>query len=411
MHREGMIGRRQVLGAGAALVAAGLATPRVARAADPIRIGAALELSGRFASFGASGKRGLEMAAAKFGPTVAGRPYEYLFRDVQSESQPTISVFTALGESDKVNYIIGPIGSPVVGAAIPAWQQSRPLWLVPGSSTTTLETQAGADRNFFHTFPYAYHYHASCAAALRHYLGTGKTMAVLYTDDNYGETHLPYARKYYPDAGFEIVGTEKVRANSIDMGAALGRIGRLKPDILLGLVQTTDQITLTKQIQSRRLEIPYLIGTASTQLKEWQDAVGPAQQGWLGITTWLPGVDWPANPAYANLFPTTEAWVAEFRDRYKREPDFLDTGCYATAGLLLLAIDKAGVDDRDKVGEALRTIDAPTVFGLGKFGPTTGGTLQQAFTEMVIFQRQSGKDTFLYPLATATGSLMPIQYS
>ena len=410
MLQDRQLGRRAVLSAGAAAVA-GLATPHSARAADPIKIGAALELSGRFASFGASGKRGLEMAAAKFGPTVAGRPYEFLFRDVQSESQPTISVFTALGESDKVNYIIGPIGSPVVGAAIPAWQQSRPLWLVPGSSSTVLEQQAGSDRNFFHTFPYAYHYHTSCAAALKRDLGPGKTMAVLYTDDNYGETHLPYARKYYPEAGIQIVGEEKVRANSIDMGAALGRIGRAKPDILLGLVQTTDQITLTKQIQSRRLEIPYLIGTASTQLKDWQDAVGPAQQGWLGITTWLPGVNWPANPQHPDLFPTTQAWVAEFRDRYKREPDFLDTGCYATAGLLLLAIDQAGEDDRDKVGQALRTIDTPTVFGRGKFSPTTGGTLQQAFTDMVIFQRQSEKDVFLYPPETATGSIIAIAKS
>ncbi len=388
-----------------------MAAPRVARAADPIRIGAALELSGRFASFGASGKRGLEMAAAKFGPTVAGRPYEYLFRDVQSESQPTISVFTALGESEKVNYIIGPIGSPVVGAAIPAWQQSRPLWLVPGSSSTTLETQAGADRNFFHTFPYAYHYHASCAAALKHYLGTGKTMAVLYTDDNYGETHLPYARKYYPEAGIEIVGTEKVRANSIDMGAALGRIGRLKPDILLGLVQTTDQITLTKQIQSRRLEIPYLIGTASTQLKEWQDAVGPAQQGWLGIYHLAARRQLAGQPGLRQAVPDDGSLGRGVPGPLQARAGFPRYRMLRDRGLLLLAIDKAGVGRSRQGGEALRTIDAPTVFGLGKFGPTTGGTLQQAFTDMVIFQRQSGKDTFLYPLATATGSLMPIQYS
>jgi branched-chain amino acid transport system substrate-binding protein len=404
------LGRRRVLAASAGAVA-GMSAPWVARAAEPIKIGAALELSGRFASFGASGKRGLEMAAAKFGPTVAGRPYEFLFRDVQSEAQATISVFTALGESDRVNYIIGPIGSPVVGAAIPAWQQSKPIWLVPGNSSTLLEQQVGQEPHFFHTFPYAYHYHASCAAALKHYLGAGKTMAILYTDDDYGETHVPFARQYYSEAGINIVATEKVRAKSIDMGPALGRIGRAKPDILLGLVQTTDQITLTKQVQSHRLEIPYLIGTASTQLKEWQDAVGPAQEGWLGITTYLPGVNWPANKTYPDLFPTTEQWRAEFVDRYKRQPDFLDVGCYATAGLLLIALQLAGEDDQARVAQALRTMDMPTVFGRGHFHPSAGGTLQQAFTDMLVFQRQGGDNVFLYPLETATGTLIPVKPS
>ena len=155
---------------------------------------------------------------------------------------------------------------------------------------------------------------SSCAAALKHYLGAGKTMAILYTDDDYGETHVPFARQYYSEAGINIVATEKVRGRSRSTWdrRSAGSVAH-GPDILLGLVQTTDQITLTKQVQSHRLEIPYLIGTASTQLKEWQDAVGSAQEGWLGITTYLPGVNWPASPTYPDLFPTTEQWRGGIR--------------------------------------------------------------------------------------------------
>src|SRR3546814_7704186 len=48
--------------------------------------------------------------------------------------------------------------------------------------------------------------------------------------------------------------------------------------ILLGLVQTSDAVTLAKQVHTRKLKVPYLIGTAATQLDEWQKAVGPAQE-------------------------------------------------------------------------------------------------------------------------------------
>src|SRR5215207_1761204 len=88
-----------------------LATAPVA-AQDSIKIGVPMELSGRFVAYGASGKRGVELAAEVYGGRVAGKKIELLVRDVQSESQATISVFTELINKERVNYIIGPIASP-----------------------------------------------------------------------------------------------------------------------------------------------------------------------------------------------------------------------------------------------------------------------------------------------------------
>lgn len=101
-----------------------------------VRIGVPMELSGRFVAYGASGKRGSEFAAEIYGGTVAGKPIELLVRDIQSESQATISVFNELVLKERVNYIVGPIASPTVAAAIPTWKQAKPLWLVPGSTST-----------------------------------------------------------------------------------------------------------------------------------------------------------------------------------------------------------------------------------------------------------------------------------
>jgi len=393
----------------AAVAALACSAATGAHAQDTIRVGVPMELSGKFVAYGAPGKRGAEMAAEAFNHTVAGKKLELLIRDVQSDAQTTVSVINELVSQAKVNYMIGPIGSPIVAAAIPAWQQGKPLWLVPGSSSTKLEEVAGAEPMFFHTYPYAYHYHTSEAAALKHYLGAGKKVAVIYSDDAYGRTHLPYVQKYYKEAGYTIVAEELVRTNATDLNPVLTKIRVSKPDILIGLVQTTDAITLAKQIHTRRLDVPVLVGTAYTQLDEWRNAVGEAQEGWLGVTTYLPGAQRAANKDYPQIFPSLTEWEDKFRKRFNAEPDFLDIGTYATAAMLFLAIDRAGVDDREKVAAELRKMDLPTVFGQGNFKPTEGGTRQQAFTDMVVFQNQGGKNVVLYPLADATGKLQPLK--
>lgn len=377
-----------------------LATPALGE--DSIKIGVALELSGRFVSFGAYCRDGIELAAERFGDKVAGKKVEFVYRDLQSDAQATVSSFTEMLTTSKINYIIGPTASPIAAAAIGPWRQTKPIWIVPGASTTTLEKEAGQEPNFFHTYPYAYHYHETLANALRHYLGPGKKVAVVYVDDAYGRTHQPLVREYFTKAGFEIVAEEIMRANSPDLNPILTKIRTAKPDVLIGLVQSTDAVTLAKQVYTRNLKIPYLVGAASTQHKEWQEAVGEAQEGWIGLSTYLPNlVDWPANPDYPKVFMNTAEWEKIFQARFKREPNYDDIMCYTNAAQLLIAIDKAGGDDKDKVGAELAKLDVMSPFGSTKFTASSGGTVHQAFTDMLVFQRQNNKNVLLYPVAAA----------
>ena len=391
----------------AALLAAG--GEKLVAQEKTVRIGFPLELSGKFVSYGTPGKRGAEMALDAFKHRAGPFKIEPLFRDVQSDPQATVSVMTGLVVTGGVDYIVGPIGSPIVAAAISVVKQKRPLWMVPGSSSTTLEKELGGEDYFFHTYPYAYHYHSSEAAALKESLGGKGRIAVIHSDDNYGRTHLPYVEKFYPAQGFEIVAKELVRTNSTDLNPALTKISRANADILIGLVQTTDAVTLAKQVHTRRLNVPYLVGTAYTQMSEWQSAVGDAQEGWLGVTPYIPGMERPASKEYPQIFPKLSEWEQRFRQRYNIEPDYLDVANYATVAILLIAIERAGVDNKQAVADQLRKLDIQTIYGRSKFTETTGGTKQQAFTDMVVFQRQKGNNILLYPADVATGKLIPLK--
>lgn len=103
--------------------------------ADTIKVGVPMELSGRFVAYGAAGRRGVEMAFERFGTGVGNNDIQLLFRDVQSEAQATVSAINELVTVEKVDFMIGPVASPIVSASIPSWQQGKPLWIVNGSST------------------------------------------------------------------------------------------------------------------------------------------------------------------------------------------------------------------------------------------------------------------------------------
>jgi len=400
-HKSNTI-RAALLAVGSAVAALPALGPALAD--ETIKIGVPMSLSGRFVSYGASGKRGVEMAAEAFGSTINGRKIEFLYRDVQSDPQATMSAVNELINSQDVDFLIGPTASPIVAAAIPPWQQGKPIWILNGGSTTAVEELLGGEERFFHTYPYSYHYHTSELNALKHYLGDGKKVAVIYADDTYGQSHLPFVQKFYSEAGFEIVAEEMIRANTMDMSPVLTKISRAKPDILIALLQSTDAVTLAKQIHSRKLEVPYLVGMVDAALPRWQEAVGEAQEGWIGVTTYLPGVERPANQDYPKLFPSAAEWEEKFRKRYNVEPDFMDIGHYTATAMLLIALERSG-GEVEQAAEELRKMDIVTVNGRGKFEETGFGTKQQAFTDMVVFQRKGGKNVIVWPLEIATGEL------
>src|SRR3974390_1198211 len=155
-----------------------------AQAGDTIRIGLITELSGKFAAYGLPSKRGAEMAVAAVNGMAGNKKIDLIVRDVQSDPQVMVAVMKELADQQHVDFLVGPIASPIVATAVPSWRQNKPLWIVPGSSNPSLEKKIGGEPMFFHAYPYAYHYHVVAAEGLRYYLGPDKRMAVIYADDN-----------------------------------------------------------------------------------------------------------------------------------------------------------------------------------------------------------------------------------
>lgn len=387
------------------------------QAQTPFKIGAPVSTSGRYVAYGAQAKNGIETAVEVWrkvrGDTVDGRPIEVLFRDTQSSNSITVSLMNNFIQSDKVDMIIGPDGSNAAAAAVPPWKKldQRPIWIMPGGSSDVIEKEVGPDPYFFHTYAWSYYYHENNVKALKANIGTNKKVALLYSDGAYGRAHVDDARKYIKEAGYDLVSEELVREGSADFNPTLIKIRAKRPDVLYLAVQTNDAIQLTKQIQAARMSVPYLVGTAQAQLPEWQNAVGDAQACWTGVTTWLPGLSFPADKREPQLFPSAADWEKMWVEKYKAPPEFLEVGYYASTILALLAVEATKSTDRDKLKDWLEQQQFQTPLGDSKFSPSRVAA-HQAFGTMVVFQREKAEDggyrsVLFYPEQIATGKLKP----
>jgi len=394
--------------ASAVTVAAGLVPAAASAQENPIKVGVVLELSGRLSLYGEAGRRGIDMATATFGDTaIGGRKVEFVYKDVQSDTQLVITALNELTNVDRVNFIIGPCASPLISAGTPAWQQKKPIWMQFCGIAPRLREAVGDEDNFFHTFPWTYHYHQSVSEALASYLGKGKKAVVVYSDDDFGRGHIDPIKKYYAAAGIEIVGAEAVRVGTTDFNPLLTKFARLNPDMLIAMVEGGDLVSLAKQLYARKFKA-YLVGSGAVQFDAFANAVGPEiQEGWIGPTTYTPGVHRPADANYPKLLPAAQDWEDAFRKRYNRDPNLIDVGSYVTTAMLLIAMERAGGDDLEKVRAELTRLNVSTPLGAGQFTKSEDGTKHQAFAKMVTFQRQGGRPIVIYPSDVAEGKLVP----
>src|SRR3984885_9297137 len=132
-----------VRGLAALLIACALMLPHAARAADPMRVGLSVSLTGAVAPIGKQVLTSLQIwrddVNAKGG--LLGRQVELVFYDDQSNPANVPQLYTKLIQVDKVDLLIGPYATNMVAPAIPVLMQFH---------KTTIGILANAANSKFH---------------------------------------------------------------------------------------------------------------------------------------------------------------------------------------------------------------------------------------------------------------------
>jgi len=362
--------RRSGSGLSALLVLCALIVPSAANAADAIRVGMTMALTGGVAPIGKQVLAGLQIwrddVNAKGG--LLGRPVQLVFYDDQSNPANVPALYTKLIEIDKVDLLIGPYATNMVAPVIPLLMQSK---------KTTIGILANAANSKFHydqyfsMLPTGPEPQKSFAEGFFQLAAAQqprpKTVAIVAADAEFAQNAADGARQAIKEiGGFQTLMDQKYPPSTTDFAPIMHAVAALNPDILyvaayppdsVGIVRAANEINLTPKMFGGTF-----IGLLVTPIKV---QLGPLMNGIVNNEVFLPA------PAFT--FPGTLDVLEKYRAVAQRE--HLDPIgwafpqlAYAAGQVLGEAVEGAKTLDQVKLAAYMHTHSFSTVVGDISFG-------------------------------------------
>ena len=383
-------GRWALLAAALAFSFASLLTG-TAQAADPVRVGFALGLTGANAPNGNQLLQALNIwrddVNAKGG--LLGRPVELVYYDDQTLPANDPAIYTKLIEVDKVDLLLGPYGTNLMAAAMPVIIQHQ---------MTTISMLAVAVNRQFHYNQYfsmvplgpdPVHAFSSgffeIAASLKPKV---KTVAILGADAEFGKNSTDGARDNAKAAGLTIVYDQLYPPPTTDFTPILRAVQATNPDIVfvasyppdtVGIVHAAHEIGLKTKIFGGTM-----IGLLATPLKM---QLGPLMNGIVNHEDFVPAFNFPGA---RDLLKRYQAIAAQKGGIDPLGYGFVPFG-YAAAQVLGQAVEGTKNFDQQAIADYMRSHIFSTVVGEIEYGKDgEWKTPRFVFTQ---WQHLTGNDT------------------
>jgi len=330
------------------------------------------------------------------------------FYDDESKKDRVQELYTRLITTDKVDFLISPYSSPLADAAAIIAQQYKKIMITAGAAAEathqkgyTLVYQAYTPAGFYLTGP---------VEVLAKLAPQAKTIAIIYSKDNFSTACVNGLKKFATEKGFKIVMDEGYDPATTDFSPYIDKIPP-GTDAVMGGGHFSDTTTLARQIYEKKIN-PKLVGLLVAPPEPKFAELGDACICVTGSSQWEPLAKYSPEAAKKEgvmwFGPTVEQFIEAYKSKYHEDPSYHSAGGYAAGLILQEAILKAGSTDTDKVKAALDGEDMYTFFGLTKFDTTPQAHGLQIGHQMIVIQWQKyaqGKPekVAVYPPAAASG--------
>jgi branched-chain amino acid transport system substrate-binding protein len=391
----------------------GAASLLPARAAEPIKIGFGMGLTGGLAASGKAALLGMkiweEETNAKGG--LLGRPVQLIYYDDQSNPATVPGIFTKLLEVDKVDLVTGDYGTNLLAPAMPIviqhkmtffalfgldvnreFQYPRYFSMVP---TGGLDPPVSFSKGFF-----------EIAAAQN---PKPKTLAIIAGDAEFPRNAAEGARKNAKAAGLDIVYDKTYPPTTTDYTPIVRAIDATNPDVVLSLSYPPDAVGMVRAANEVGLKAKIFGGAlVGLQYAAIKQQLGSQLNGIINYDFW--------EPAKTLSFPGVEEFLKKYQARAASESVdplgyYLPPFAYANLQVLEQAVEGAKSLDQDKIAEYLRSHVMKTVVGDIEYG--SNGEWKEARVMQIQFHDVKGSDleqwktdekqTIVWPAKYATG--------
>ncbi len=397
----------------AAAAFAFVALPAVSLAADSIRIGFSMSLTGGLAGGGKPSLLAIEMwrddINAKGG--LLGRPVELVYYDDQSTPANVPAIYTKLLDVDKVDLVISPYATGQMAPAMPIVMQHNMVFM--GLFGTAVNASFNYDK-YFQILPNGENTAIGPSYGFFQVAMSmnpkPKTVALIAANAEFAQNVIGGARDVVKQLGLQVVYDQSYPPNSTDFAPIIHAVQATKPDIIYVASYPPESVGIVRAANESGLKARIfgggMIGIAFTPIKQ---QLGPLLNGIVAYDVYVP------EPTMK--FPGTEDFLKRYQAKAPAEGVdplgyYLPPFAYAEMQILGDAITKIGSLDQTQIAQYMHANTFKTVVGDVKFAPN--GEWAKARILFVQYQgvkgndldqfRRAGTQVILYPPAFKSGT-------
>lgn len=366
-------------------------------AAQSIKVGAVVPLTGRYAGGGAQVKVGYEIAVEDInragGVTVGGKkmPLELILLDDESDATKTVSRMESLAAQGVVAYL-GGFGSDLHAAAASVAEKNGTPYL--GVAFALLGIHQQGFKYLFSPF-----WKSPEVKEIYTLLGTlpaaerPRSIAIFQEKTDWGREIATSWTARGKEAGYTIVVHAEYAPGSKDFSEMILKAKAANAEAVFAVPTPPDGMTIVKQMKELDYNPKLTLFVRAPDPPVWGKNLGKDGD----YVLLAPG--WHNAMRYPGVKELNEAHTK----RLNRPADPMVGPSYACIQILAAAITRAGALDKGKIRDAIAATDMTTVIGPVKFRADGTGMVQMVFVQWLkgrqelVWPKESASAGFAYP--------------
>jgi len=347
--------RRILAAAGLSLALSGYAY------AEPVKIGVITTLSGGGAGLGIDTRDAFTLAIKQSG----NKDVELVIEDDAQKPELAVQIAEKMIQSDKVDLMTGIIWSNLAMAVVPNVVAQDIIYLSPNAGPSAL-AGANCNPNYFNVAYQNDNFHEAMG---QYATQTYKKTFILAPNYPAGKDSLTGFKRFYKG---ELAGELYTQVGQTDYAAEIAQIRASGADSVFFFLPGGMGIAFMKQYAQSGVNIP-VMGPSFSFSQDVLPAVGDAALGVKNSASWSKDLDNEANKKF----------VEAFQAEYGRLPSIYAAQSWDTANLILSALSKASVKDKEAFRAALKEAAFDSVRGDFKFN-TNNHPIQDIYIREVV---------------------------
>jgi branched-chain amino acid transport system substrate-binding protein len=340
-----------------------------AHAADPIKIGFSMALTGGLAPNGKSALLAMQLwekdINAKGG--LLGRPVKLIYYDDQSSPGTVPAIYTKLLDIDKVDFVVGPYATALIAPAMPIVMQRNLVFI----------TLLGLGVNDQFHYPRYFQVAPNGPDANRDFTRgffdiamaqtpKPKSVAIAYADQEYSHNAALGGLENAKQAGLTVVYNKSYPPTTTDYSPIVRAIQAANPDIFMIASYPPDSVGMVRAIREVGFK-PKMVGGGMVGLQATAIKVqlGPLLNGIVNYDFWLPG----PKMQFPGVMDVLQRYQAEAaKEGVDPLGYYMVPWAYSYLQVLGDAIEATKGLDQDKIAKYMHEATFKTIGGDIKFG-------------------------------------------